>query len=144
MGKGSLPMTTVLFIFCDNIGICFRKYFSRENNDRRVTAVKNGGFVRITPRPSPNDAMGLMAFRCMVRMQTESARQMATQHHHMVSSTCPQCDGSWTQCKRCLSACTDQQPGNRIYNDWVMCGACDGCRGNLASFESEDECEDES
>ena len=99
--------------------------------------------------PNTNDVMGLHVYKMMKAHQSRAAKEKAEAHHKQIHALCLQCqEGILSQCKSCQDACTRPQPGDRVNNDWVMCGDCDGCRARLLYLDKDasdaSECDDSS
>ena len=87
--------------------------------------------------PDTNTVMGLKVYNLMKQNQSALAIKLADVHCKKIHALCEKCqEGVYTQCSSCLHACTRPQPGDRVYNDWVTCGACDGCRANLQHLDN--------
>jgi hypothetical protein len=90
-------------------------------------------------QPCLSTREGLKAFRLANFFLSKCDRARAAKHADEVHRLCEDCQNTcYGQCETCVDACTNPLPGDRVYNDWLMCGDCKGCKKNLTYHENKD------
>jgi len=87
-------------------------------------------FARTGSRnPNTNDRWAHLAYRIADAYQSREASASAQRHMDALKHSCSGCRNiMYANCSACLDACTNLQPGDRFYADWLACGSCMGCR----------------